>query len=78
MCLRIESRSPPTRKFPEEGSEMDNREIDNELSKPTENPDCLAATNVSTVERYTAVIENREEMGTSIGLPERPEVREKK
>ena len=43
-CLCIKSRSPATRKIPEEGSEMDNREKDNELSKPTENP---AATNVS-------------------------------
>ena len=57
MCLCMKSRSPPTRKFPE-GSEMDNRESDNELSKPTENPEHHAATNVSTVERYTAFTEN--------------------
>ena len=58
MCLCIESRSPPTGKNPEEGSEMENREIDIKLSKPTESPEHPAPTNVSTVERCTAVKEN--------------------
>ena len=59
MSLRMKSRSPPSRKFPEEGSEIDNRQKDNKLSWSTENSEHLAATNFSTVERYTAVIENR-------------------
>ena len=58
MCLRIKSRSPPTRKYPKEVSELANRDWDNELSKPSENPEHPAATNVSIVEPYTAVIEN--------------------
>ena len=56
MCHRIKSRSPTTRKYPKEVSELDNREWDNELSKPSENPEHPAATNVSTVEPYTTVI----------------------
>ena len=49
MRLRIKSRSPLTRKIWEESSEMDNREWNNELSKPTENPERPAVINVSTV-----------------------------
>ena len=37
---------------------------------PAEYPEHPAATNVDTVDRYTAFIENHEEMGTSIGLAE--------
>ena len=82
MCLRIKSRSPPTGKFSEEGSEMHNQEKDNEVSKPTENLEHPAATSVSIVERHTAVIETHththNEMGTSLGLPEIPEIRGRK
>ena len=51
MCLRNKSISPPTRKYPEENSELKNREQLKELYKSSENPEHPAATNVSTVER---------------------------
>ena len=58
ICLRIKTRYPTTRNVPEKGSNMDNREQNNKFPKPNENLKQPAATNVSTDERFTAVIEN--------------------
>ena len=57
------------KKNPEEVSELDNWEWDNELFKPSENPEHPAATNVSTVEPHTTVIENNTQRN---GIQRRP------
>ena len=69
MCFSINGRSPHTKNYPEEVSELDNWEWDNELSKPSENPEHPAATNVSTVEPHTTMIANNTQRS---GIQRRP------
>ena len=75
MCLRIKSRSPPTRKF-SDGSEMDNREWN--LSQ-------LRILNILPLPMFRQLNDiqllskiTHEEMGTSIGQLEKPEIRGRK